>query len=467
MRAGKYSRLRPKITNYIPSAVTTLNIILGIAALYVILSTGRLNSIFPIIIIAAFLDFADGYLARRLNAETRTGCVLDSVADIICFVFVPSLYVFTLHQGHPSIPLLLACIFYLLAGVTRLKRYTVTKLRSGGNDFFVGCPVTGAALCAVMATGTHSNMIFHTALLFICGYLMVAGIKYTPISKIFNRHHKDVFFFIYILLVLPFLVFYPVKIIFAFSFAYLMFFPLNFLSSRSRLTRNRVMGMNSKRNLRPVLRIFPIARDARCLIIACVLLLLMSALFLPVALRILYAAILLVFAFFFRDPERISAEIDESNVLSPADGQIIGVEKIFSEDTKSFFNKVIIFMSILDVHVNRAPIAMRILKCEHYDGGNLDARHPRAGENEHNFFTCEFAGGNILLIKQIAGKLARRIVSYAREKDMLNAGERFGMILFGSRVELFLPENMEILVKKGDVVRAGKTKVAMITTHTV
>ena len=475
-----FGRQRPKTINYIPSTVTALNIVLGIAALHVILSTGRLSNILPIILIAAFLDFADGYLARRLNAETRTGCVLDSVADIICFVFVPSLYVFTLHQGHPSISLSLACMFYLLAGVTRLTRYTVSKLRSGGSSFFVGCPVTGAALCAVMATGTHSNAIFHTALLFICSYLMVAGVKYTPISRIFNHHFKDAFFFIYILFVLPFLVFYPVEVIFAFSFAYLIFFPLNLISSRCRLTRGefrtpsvrtcsgRACSTKAKQALqlqassRQMCRDWiPIARDAKNLIIVCVLLLLMSALFLPVMLTVIYASILLVFAFFFRDPERTSAEFDESNVLSPADGQIIGIEKIFSEDTKSFFNKVIIFMSIFNVHVNRAPLSLRILKCEHHDGGNLDARHPKAGDNEHNFFTCEFAEGNILLMKQIAGKFARRVVSYAREGDTLNAGERFGMVLFGSRVELFLPEDMEILVKKGDVVRAGKTKVAI------
>ncbi len=446
--------------NYVPSAVTALNVILGIAALHLILSTGRLNSILLIIPVAAFLDFADGYLARRLNAETRTGCVLDSAADLICFVFVPSLYVFTLHQGHPSISLLLACVFYLLAGVTRLTRYTVSKLRFGGSSFFVGCPVTGAALCAVMAAGTHSNVIFHTALLLICGYLMVAGVKYTPISRIFNHHFKDAFFFIYIFLALPFLVFYPVKVLFAFSFTYLMFFPLNFLS-RGLIYQTRKNGHHKCRPYGYLKRLFPIARDARCLIIVCVLLLLMSVLFLPVVLRVLYAAILLAFTFFFRDPERISTEIDESNVLSPADGRIIGTEKIFSEDTKSFFNKVIIFMSIFNVHVNRVPLNLRILKCEHHDGGNLDARHPKAGENEHNFFTCEFAGGNILLLKQIAGKFARRVVSYAREGDTLNTGERLGMVLFGSRVELFLPENMEILVQKGDVVRGGKTKVAV------
>ncbi len=477
MRMGKYSlsnfshelnlgRQRPKIVNCIPSMVTVSNIILGLTALHVILSAGGLNIVAPIILAAVFLDFADGYLARKLDAETRTGCVLDSVADSICFVLVPSLYVLTLHQEHPSISLQLACMFYLLAGVTRLIKYTVSKLRPGEKSgFFSGCPVTCAALCVVMAVGIHGNMVFHTVLFFICSCLMVSRVKYTPFSKIFNHHVRDAFFFIYILLVLPFLVFYPEKVIFAFSFAYLMFFPLNFLwqslSSRYHFTRNRIMGRNSSGSLHHVMRIFPIARDARYLIMACVLFLLMSVLFLPVGLRIFYAVILLAFAFFFRDPERICDELDEGNVLSPADGRIIGVEKVFNEDRGISFNKVIIFLSMLDAHINRAPLDLRILKLEHRDGGNLDARHPKAGENEHNFFTCELTGGNILLLKQIAGRFARRVVSYAREGDMLRAGERFGVILFGSRVELFLPEDMKILVKKGDVVRAGKTKVAV------
>ncbi len=439
--------------NYIPSVITASNIILGITALYVILSTGRLDSILPIILITAFLDFADGYLAGKLNAETRVGCVLDSIADLICFVSVPSLYIFMLNRFHSSTLLLLACIFYLLAGIARLVRYTTTKLTPGkGSDTFVGCPVTGAALCAVMAAGSCGNMTFHTVSLFVCGYLMVSRIKYTPISKIFNRHFRDAFFFIYIFLALPFLVFYPVKVIFALSFAYLMFFPINLLRLRYRFMQNRV---------RPAEFTFPIARDARGLIAICALLLLLSVLYLPLALKILYALILSVFVFFFRDPERVSVEPNESDVLSPADGRIIGVERVFNEDTKSFFNKVIIFLSILDAHINRAPLSLRILKREHRDGGNLDARHPEAGGNEHNFFTCEFAGGSVLLLKQIAGKLARRVVSYAEEGDVLKSGEKFGMILFGSRVELFLPEDIEILTKKGDVVRAGQTKIAI------
>lgn len=457
-------RQRPKIINCIPSMVTVSNIVLGLIALHIILSAGRLDNVVPIILAAVFLDFADGYLARKLDAETRIGCVLDSVADLICFVFVPSLYVLMLHQEHPSIFLQLACIFYLLAGVTRLIKYTVSKLRHGEKSgFFSGCPVTGAALCVITAAGINGNVVFHTVLFFICSCLMVARIKYTPFSKIFNHHVNDAFFFIYILLVLPFLVFYPGKVIFAFSLAYLMFFPLNlfwqFIRSRCQFARN--IGVNSNGSLRHVIRAFPISRDAKRLIIVCTLFLLMSVLFLPVGLRIFYAVILLAFAFFFRDPERICDELDEGNVLSPADGRIIGTEKVFDEDRGASFNKVIIFLSMLDAHINRAPMDLRILKLEHRDGGNLDARHPNAGENEHNFFTCELAGGNILLLKQIAGKFARRVVSYAREGDMLNAGERFGAILFGSRVELFLPEDMEILVKEGDVVRAGKTKVAV------
>lgn len=467
--------------NYIPIVITASNVLLGIICLLAI-SAGRFNIVFPIILVTALFDFTDGYLARKLKAETRAGCVLDSVADLVCFVFVPSIYIFAIHKGHAEILLTLACIFYLLTGAARLIRYTVSKLGSGSKSgFFSGCPVTGAALCVVMSAGISDNIAFQTALLFTCAFLMVVRIEYRSLSKILDEHIKDLFFLIYGLLVLPLFFFYPTKVTFAFSLAYLMFFPLNFLRLKVRQSNLCSCIMNTGLNLKnrfsadritsadrlvdglPAKKIhrLPIAKDTRCLVTVCALFSLTSIFFLPAALKITYLGIFLALAFFFRDPERISDELDDKKIVAPADGRIVAVEKVFSEDTKSFSNRISIFLSIFNIHVNRAPVKLHILKCEHRDGGNLDARNPMAVENEHNLFTCEFADGKIFLLKQIAGKFARRVISYVSEGDELKTGERFGTILFGSRVDIFLPEDTEIIVKNGDTVRAGKTKIAV------
>jgi len=163
-------------------------------------------------------------------------------------------------------------------------------------------------------------------------------------------------------------------------------------------------------------------------------------------------------AFFFRDPRRTIPS--GSVVVAPADGRITRV-RIAGRDNETE-SLVSIFLSPLDVHVNRAPIAGAIEKIDYKSGKFLMATNERSrDENEQNTLTI---AGDTITVKcsQIAGILARRIVCWKREGDRVECGERFGMIKFGSRTDVILPGTVEILVKEGMRVRGGVTIIGKI-----
>jgi phosphatidylserine decarboxylase len=164
-------------------------------------------------------------------------------------------------------------------------------------------------------------------------------------------------------------------------------------------------------------------------------------------------------AFFFRDPRR-TVPSDRGIVVAPADGRVTRV-RIAGGDNGAE-SLVSIFLSPLDVHVNRAPIGGTIEKIDYKSGRFLMATNERArDENEQNTLTIS---GERITIKcsQIAGILARRIVCWKREGDRVECGERFGMIKFGSRTDVLLPGTVEILVKEGMHVRGGVTVIGKI-----
>lgn len=161
--------------------------------------------------------------------------------------------------------------------------------------------------------------------------------------------------------------------------------------------------------------------------------------------------------FFFRDPDR---EIGK-NIVSPADGKVIKIEKIKDPDVGDSI-KVSIFMSILDVHVNRMPIDGKILKIERVEGNFFPAYSEESEKNEKNIILAETKIGKIKII-QIAGIFARRIVCYAKEGKNIAKGERIGMIKFGSRVDLILPKDKARLkIRVNDKLRAGVDEIAEI-----
>jgi len=175
-------------------------------------------------------------------------------------------------------------------------------------------------------------------------------------------------------------------------------------------------------------------------------------------LTVLCLALTLFTAYFFRNPERFS-DAEEAAVLAPADGRVICVDKVWEERClKAETIKVSIFMSVFDVHVNRAPITARVADLFYNRGEFFNASLDKASlQNEQAGMVLEHPGGPRLLVVQIAGLIARRIVTYPVIGDLVQRGARYGLIRFGSRVDVYLPEDADVLVHVGDRVRGGET----------
>jgi len=176
------------------------------------------------------------------------------------------------------------------------------------------------------------------------------------------------------------------------------------------------------------------------------------------------AAALIVFSlWFFRDPERIPPA-DPSLAVSPADGTVTLVDEVEEEQFfKRRMKRVSVFLSVFDVHVNRSPIAGDVLFTEGRGGLYLDARKPEASvlnESLYWVFGPKNALDRAVGVKQITGAIARRIVPWAKVGEPLVRGERFGMIRFGSRTDLYLPLDSEVLVTVGQKMKGGETAIA-------
>ena len=160
---------------------------------------------------------------------------------------------------------------------------------------------------------------------------------------------------------------------------------------------------------------------------------------------------------FFRDPERaISA--DPGVIVSPADGRVVVVTE--EENAGRSGTRISIFLAIWNVHVNRSPAAGVITKVDYRPGKFLAAWDAKAStQNEQNIFTLATSHGNIEF-KQIAGLIARRVVSWKKPQESVSKGERIGLVRFGSRVDLWVPQGSELLVKVGDTVSGGSSVLA-------
>ena len=168
-------------------------------------------------------------------------------------------------------------------------------------------------------------------------------------------------------------------------------------------------------------------------------------------------------AYFFRDPVRVTP-VREGLIVSPADGRVSRVTNVVPPVELDLGSKplprVSIFMSVFDCHVNRSPFAGRIERIVYKAGKFLNADLDKASEdNERNSLVIANGGVRIGVV-QIAGLVARRIVSFAREGDVVAAGDRFGLIRFGSRLDVYLPEGTKPLVAKGQTSLAGETVLA-------
>src|ERR1700761_9399374 len=179
---------------------------------------------------------------------------------------------------------------------------------------------------------------------------------------------------------------------------------------------------------------------------------------------ILSGALFLIILQFFRSPS-LRIDVNETNVLCPADGKVVVIEE--TEETEFLKDRRIqlsVFMSPINVHVNRNPISGVVSYFRYHKGKYLVAWHPKSStENERTTVVIENSNGVSVLFRQIAGAMARRIVWYVKEGDKVEQGQQFGFIKFGSRVDVFLPLGSEIKVELGQVVKGGRTILATLS----
>jgi phosphatidylserine decarboxylase len=181
----------------------------------------------------------------------------------------------------------------------------------------------------------------------------------------------------------------------------------------------------------------------------------------PPAAAVALLALPLAVALFFRDPER-QPPVDPNLVLAPADGTVMHAGAARPEEAPpGAWQQVSIFLSLFDVHINRAPIGGKVLRVEYHPGQFLPAYRPEAYKNEHSEIWID-AGGRAVVTRQIVGVLARRVVCRIKAGGTLAPGDRIGLMKFGSRMDVFVPEDAALEVQKGSRVRAGETVIARL-----
>lgn len=179
---------------------------------------------------------------------------------------------------------------------------------------------------------------------------------------------------------------------------------------------------------------------------------------------ILTAALLVFVTYFFRSPER-EIEVDDPNLIfSPCDGHVVVIEPVVEHD--HFHDErlqISIFMSPFNVHANWYPIEGTVLRSEHQSGRHMQAWLPKSStENERSLVVIETESKAQVLVRQIAGAMARRVVTYAKPGMRGHRNEHLGFIKFGSRVDMYLPMNTEVFVEYGDAVRGNETIIARL-----
>jgi phosphatidylserine decarboxylase len=197
-------------------------------------------------------------------------------------------------------------------------------------------------------------------------------------------------------------------------------------------------------------------------ILAALILLMVATWLMSVWFSLFFLALIICTLAFFRDPDR-AIPSDANLIVAPADGTITDIIEVDENDVlKAKTRRVGIFLSIFDVHTNRAPIDGRIIYRQHRAGLCLDARRVDCSQKNESMTWAFETPRVVIVVRQLTGAIARRIVAWAAIGDELKKGERFGMIRFGSRTELYLPVNAEVLVKTGDHVLGGSTIIARL-----
>lgn len=184
----------------------------------------------------------------------------------------------------------------------------------------------------------------------------------------------------------------------------------------------------------------------------------------PVTFSAISAIVYLLVLNFFRSPRRHFRGNRENVVVASADGKVVALEETYeSEYLHCRCIQLSVFMSVLNVHANWFPVDGEVLYVRHHSGRYLSAYLPKSStENERSTVAIRALNGQTILMRQIAGALARRIVTYAQPGDTADINDHMGFIKFGSRIDLYLPLDAEILVKLGDITTGGVTEVARL-----
>lgn len=203
----------------------------------------------------------------------------------------------------------------------------------------------------------------------------------------------------------------------------------------------------------------PVAKEGLPFIFGSLILFIFFVLIDIVSLSIIFGLLCLFIIYFFRDPERIKAS-EEKAVMTPADGKIIRIENFDGNDNPlgEPAIKISVFMSVFNVHVNRIPINGVIKKISYHAGQFFSANLDKAAEeNEKNSLMLQTEDGHKIVFIQIAGLIARRIVCWVKEEEEVIGGQRFGLIRFGSRLDIYLPMDTNITAQLNSKVKAGIT----------
>ncbi|MBR0073072.1 MAG: phosphatidylserine decarboxylase family protein [Bacteroidales bacterium] len=171
----------------------------------------------------------------------------------------------------------------------------------------------------------------------------------------------------------------------------------------------------------------------------------------------------LLFASFFRIPKRIFTT-DDKQIVAPADGRVVVIEEIYEKEfLKQQCRQISIFMSPANVHVNRYPVSGKVVYVNYHKGNYFVASHPKSSVlNEHSSVGMEMADGTRIFLRQIAGAMARRIVCYSKEGDVVRQNDVLGFIKFGSRVDLFIPLDADVNVNLESAVKNGISTIAFL-----
>ena len=179
---------------------------------------------------------------------------------------------------------------------------------------------------------------------------------------------------------------------------------------------------------------------------------------------LVFGFLLIVVLQFFRNPIRKFIS-DDQYIIAPADGKVVVIENVFEPEVlKKECKQISIFMSPINVHINRYPVSGKVTYAKYHPGKFLVAWHPKSStENERTSVCVRTNSGKDVFFRQIAGALARRIIMYAKEGDVAQQQSEFGFIKFGSRVDLFIPLESEVLVSINTITTGGITKIAKLS----